>query len=55
VRYYGSTIKIKGFWPNKYLLMNDEVVRMAIEQCHMIMDGANNLSKKRFHVGTMPW
>jgi len=26
--------------------MNDEVVRTAIEQCHMITDGANNLSKK---------
>jgi hypothetical protein len=46
VRYYKSTIRIKGFWPNKYLLMNDEVVKMTIEQCHVIMDGVNNLSKK---------
>jgi len=27
--------------------MNDEVVKMTIEQCHVIMDGVNNLSKKR--------
>jgi hypothetical protein len=27
--------------------MNDEVVETMIEQCHMIMDGVNNLSKKQ--------
>jgi hypothetical protein len=27
--------------------MNDEVVKTSIEQCHVIMDGVNNLSKKR--------
>jgi hypothetical protein len=47
VRYYKSIVGIEGFWPSKYLLMNDEVVRMAIKQCHMIMDGMNNLSKKQ--------
>jgi hypothetical protein len=26
--------------------MNDEVVKTTIEQCHVIMDGVNNLSKK---------
>jgi hypothetical protein len=26
--------------------MNDEIVRMTIEQCHAIMDEVNNLSKK---------
>jgi hypothetical protein len=25
--------------------MNDEVVNTVIKQCHMIMDGVNNLSK----------
>ncbi len=33
--------------PSKYLLMNDEVVKTTIKQCHVIMDGVNNLSKKR--------
>jgi len=37
---------IKVFWPCKYLLMNDEEVVMARDQCHVIMDGVNNLSKK---------
>jgi hypothetical protein len=27
--------------------MNDEVVEMVIEQCHVIMDGVNDISKKR--------
>ncbi len=46
MRYYGSTVGIEGLSPSKYLLMNDEVVKTTIEQCHVIMDGVNNLSKK---------
>jgi hypothetical protein len=37
---------IKIFSPYKYLLMNDEEVAMARDQCHVIMDGVINLSKK---------
>jgi hypothetical protein len=37
---------IKVFWPYKYLSMNDEEVAMAKDQCHMIVDGVNNFSKK---------
>jgi hypothetical protein len=37
---------VEVFWPCKYLLMNDEEVEMARDQCHAIMDGVNNLSKK---------
>jgi hypothetical protein len=47
-------VGIEGFWPNKCLLMNDELVRTTIEQWHVIMDGVNNLSKK-WVLGTMPW
>jgi hypothetical protein len=47
VRYCGLAVGIKVFWPYKYLPMNDEVVNMVIKQCHMIMDGVNNLLKKR--------
>jgi hypothetical protein len=39
--------RIKVFWPYKYLSMNDEVIEMPIEQCHVIMDQVNNLSKKQ--------
>jgi len=42
-----SLVGIKVFWPCKYLSLNDEVVQMVIEQCHVIMDGVNNLLKKR--------
>jgi hypothetical protein len=38
-------IGIEVFGPYKYLLMNDEVVNTVIKQCHMIMDGVNNLSR----------
>ncbi len=38
----------KGFfWPCKYLSMNDKEVAMARNQCHMMVDGVNNLLKKR--------
>jgi len=47
VSYYESLIGIEVFWPSKYLSLNDEVFQMVIEQCHMIMDGVNNLLKKR--------
>ncbi len=47
VKYCRSTVGIEVFWPCKYLSMNDEVVEMAINQCHVIMDGVNNLSKKQ--------
>jgi len=47
VRYYGLVVGIKVFWPCKYLSMNDEKVTMARDQCHVIMDGVNNLLKKQ--------
>jgi hypothetical protein len=46
VKYYGSMVRIEGFWHCKYLSMNEEKVVMAKDQCHMIVDGMNNLSKK---------
>ncbi len=46
VRYYESMVGIKVFWPYKYLSMNDERVATTRDQCHMIVDGVNNLSKK---------
>ncbi len=46
VRYYESMVGIKVFWPYKYLSMNDEKVATTRDQCHMIVDGVNNLSKK---------
>jgi hypothetical protein len=46
VKYVGSVVGIKVFWPCKYLLKNDEMVDTTIKQCHVIMDGVNNLSKK---------
>jgi hypothetical protein len=36
---------IEVFWPCKYLLMNDEEVAMAKDQCQVIVDGVNNLLK----------
>jgi len=47
VKYYGSTVRIKVFWPCKHLLMNDEELAMTRNQCHVIVDGVNNLLKKR--------
>jgi hypothetical protein len=47
VRYYTSAVGIEDFWPCKYLSMNDELVETTIEQCHVKMDGVNNLSKKQ--------
>jgi len=38
---------LKVFWPCKYVLMNDEEVAIAKNQCHMIVDGMNNLSKRQ--------
>ncbi len=38
---------LKVFWPCKYVSMNDEKVALARDQCHVIVDGVNNLSKKR--------
>jgi hypothetical protein len=46
VRYYELVVGIKVFWPYKYLSMNDEEVATTRDQCHMIMDGVNNLLKK---------
>jgi hypothetical protein len=46
VRYYESKVGIEAFWAYKYLSMNDEDVMMAKDQCHVIVDGVNNLSKK---------
>ncbi len=46
VRYCKSMMGIEIFWPCKYLSMNDEKVAMAKDQCHVIVDGVNNLSKK---------
>ncbi len=40
------------FWPCKYLLMNDEVVKTMIMQCHVIMDRVNSLSKKQISCRT---
>jgi hypothetical protein len=40
-------VGIEVFWPCKYLLMNDEEVVIMRNQCHIIMDGVNNLSKKQ--------
>jgi hypothetical protein len=45
-RYCGLVIGIEVFWPCKCLSMNDKVVDMMINRCYVIMDGANNLSKK---------
>jgi hypothetical protein len=39
-------VGIKVFWPYKYLSTNDEEVATMKDQCHMIVDGVNNLSKK---------
>jgi hypothetical protein len=39
-------VGIEAFWPYKYMLMNDEEVVMVKDQCHMIVDGVNNLLKK---------
>jgi hypothetical protein len=39
-------VGIKVFWPYKYLSMNDEEVVMVRDQCHVIVDGVNNLLKK---------
>jgi len=47
VRYSGSMVGIKVFWPCKYLLMNDEKIAMVRHQCHVIVDGVNNLLKKQ--------
>jgi hypothetical protein len=47
VKYFGSTVGIEVFWPCKYLSMNDEEVAMTKDQCHVIVDGMNTLSKKR--------
>jgi hypothetical protein len=46
VRYCGSMVGMEIFWPCKYLSMNDEMVKTAIEQCHVIMDGVLHFSKK---------
>jgi hypothetical protein len=46
VRYYKLEVEIEVFWPYKYLSMNDEEVAIAKDQCHVIMDGVNNPSKK---------
>lgn len=47
VRYFKSMVGIEVFWPCKYLLMNDEEVVRMRNQCHIIMDGVNNLSNKQ--------
>ncbi len=47
MKYYGSAVRIKVFWPCKHLLMNDEELAMTRDQCHVIVDGVNNLLKKR--------
>ncbi len=47
VRCCRSMVGMEVFWPYKYLSMNDEMVKTVIEQCHVIMDGVNNLSKKQ--------
>ncbi len=47
VRYYGSIMGIEVFWPYEYLSMNNEKVVTARDQCHMIVDGVNNFSKKQ--------
>jgi len=47
VKYYESIVGIDVFWPYKYLSMNDEEVMMVKDQCHVIVDGANNLLKKQ--------
>jgi len=47
VKYYESIVGIDVFWPYKYLSMNDEEVMMVRDQCHVIVDGANNLLKKQ--------
>ncbi len=39
VRYFGSMVGIKDFWPCKHLSMNDEEVATTRNQCHIIMDG----------------
>jgi len=42
--------RIEVFWPYKFLSMNDEMIEMSIEQCHVIMDQVNNLSNKQILV-----
>jgi len=39
-------VEIGIFWPCKYLSMNDEEAVMVRDQCHLIVDGVNNLSRK---------
>ncbi len=46
MKYYKSTMGIKVSWPCKYLSMNDKEVAIVRDQCHVIVDGVNKLSKK---------
>ncbi len=46
VKYCRLAMGLKVFWPCKYVLMNDEEVVTVRDQCHVIVDGVNNLSKK---------
>ncbi len=47
MKYFGLAVRIMVFWPCKYLSMNDEEVAKVRDQCHVIVDGVNNLLKKR--------
>ncbi len=47
MKYYKSTMGIKVSWPCKYLSMNDKEVAIVRDQCHVIVDGVNNLLKKQ--------
>ncbi len=47
MQYYGLDVGIDIFWPCKYLSMNDEKVARMKNQCHVIVDGVNNFSKKQ--------
>ncbi len=47
MKYFGLVVIIMVFWPCKYFSMNDEEVAKVRDQCHMIVNGVNNLLKKR--------
>ncbi len=46
-RYYGSMVGMEVFWPFKDLSLNDELDITMLDYDDLIMDGANNFSKKR--------